>query len=547
MLSFETHGRRAEGTEFPIVISASWAEIDSEAIVTFIVRDTTDAKWAERELLLRERALESSEDAVIISDMNLPGQPMIFANAAFERVTGYALFDVLGTNCKLLQREDKDQPGIHTMRAAIEQGRACQVVVRNYRKDGTMFWNELTISPVRGLDDKVTHYVGIASDITDRMAAEQVLHLRTERPNAVFDLSPDGFVVLDKRGELSIVNPAFERMTGLNAADLVGQSMQAFEERLMSLCASVEVDEQPPRPGEAAAVDAEHSLTSGSRELLHLHSPSPCTLLRRVRHGGHDNETVMYFRDITHELEVDRMKSEFLSMAAHELRTPMASIFGFTELLLKRKFDDARRQDMLGTINRQASILINLVNELLDLARIESRRGEDFKRQHHTLQPLIEATTQSLLIHNDDRKVKLELPTAPIRVDVDSEKLSLALTNVLSNAYKYSPQGGEIELGMVWRDREGQPQCGIRVTDHGLGMTPEQLARVFERFFRADTPGNIPGTGLGMTIVKEVIDLHGGEVALSSAPGQGTVVTLWLPVLSEEIPGARPVLSAIGH
>jgi PAS domain S-box-containing protein len=547
VLSFETHGRRAEGTEFPIVISASWAEIDSEAIVTFIVRDTTDAKWAERELLLRERALESSEDAVIISDMNLPGQPMIFANPAFERVTGYALFDVLGTNCKLLQREDKDQPGIHTMRAAIEQGRACQVVVRNYRKDGSMFWNELTISPVRGLDDKVTHYVGIASDITDRMAAEQVLHLRTERLNAVFDLSPDGFVVLDKRGELSIVNPAFERMTGLNAADLVGQSMQAFEERLMSLCASVEVDEQPPRPGEAAAVDAEHSLTSGSRELLHLHSPSPRTLLRRVRHGGHDNETVMYFRDITHELEVDRMKSEFLSMAAHELRTPMASIFGFTELLLKRKFDDARRQDMLGTIHRQASILINLVNELLDLARIESRRGKDFKRQHHTLQPLIEATTQSLLIHNDDRKVRLELPAEAIRVDVDSEKLSLALTNVLSNAYKYSPQGGDIDLCIVWRDREGQPQCGIRVTDHGLGMTPEQLARVFERFFRADTSGNIPGTGLGMTIVKEIIDLHGGEVALSSSPGQGTVVTLWLPVLSEETLGTRPTLSAIGH
>jgi PAS domain S-box-containing protein len=546
VLSFETHGCRAEGTEFPIVISASWAEIDSEAIVTFIVRDTTDAKWAERELLLRERALESSEDAVIISDMNLPGQPMIFANPAFERVTGYALLDVLGTNCKFLQREDKDQPGIHTMRAAIAQGRACQVVLRNYRKDGSMFWSELSISPVRGLDDKVTHYVGIASDITDRMAAEQVLHLRTERLNAVFDLSPDGFVVLDKRGELSIVNPAFERMTGLNAADLVGQSMCAFEERLMSLCASVEQYEPAARPGGGAMMDTEQTFSSGARELLHLHSPSPRTLLRRVRHGGHDNETVMYFRDITHELEVDRMKSEFLSMAAHELRTPMASIFGFTELLLKRKFDDARRQDMLGTIHRQASILINLVNELLDLARIESRRGKDFKRQHHTLQPLIEATTQSLLVHNDDRRVKLELPLEPIRVDVDSEKLSLALTNVLSNAYKYSPQGGDIELDVVRRDREGLPQCGIRVTDHGLGMTPEQLSRVFERFFRADTSGNIPGTGLGMTIVKEIIDLHGGEVMLSSVPGQGTVVTLWLPVLSEETSVARAVVGTIG-
>lgn len=169
-------------------------------INTFIVRDTTDAKWAERELLLRERALESSEDAVIIMDMNLPGCPMIFANPAFERITGYGLYEVLGSNCRFLQGEDRDQPAVTTMRAAIEQGRACQVVLRNYRKDGSLFWNELSISPVRGLDDRVTHYVGIASDITDRMASEQVLYLRTERLNAVFDLSPDGFVVLDKRG-----------------------------------------------------------------------------------------------------------------------------------------------------------------------------------------------------------------------------------------------------------------------------------------------------------------------------------------------------------
>jgi len=529
VLSYETEGCRAEGTRFPIAVSASRAELAGEVINTFIVRDTTDAKWAERELLLRERALESSEDAVIIMDMNLPGCPMIFANPAFERITGYGVYEVLGSNCRFLQGEDRDQPAVATMRAAIEQGRACQVVLRNYRKDGSLFWNELSISPVRGLDERVTHYVGIASDITDRMASEQVLYLRTERLNAVFDLSPDGFVVLDKRRELSIVNPAFERMTGLQAVDLVGQHVDAFEERLASLCTSVEQDEADAAQGGSA------------RELLHLHSPTLRTLMRRVRHGGHDNETVMYFRDITHELEVDRMKSEFLSMAAHELRTPMASIFGFTELLLKRNFDDVRRQDVLSTIHRQASILINLVNELLDLARIESRRGKDFKRQRHHLQALLTSTVEALLVHNDDRRVRLGLPAEPVHVDVDAEKLSLAITNVLSNAYKYSPQGGEIELELVWRDRDGRRECGVQVTDHGIGMTPHELARVFERFFRADTSGNIPGTGLGMTIVKEIVELHGGQVVLSSQSGVGTQVTLWIPVLSPTVEVALEV------
>ena len=531
VIGFETLGRRVEGTEFPIAISARRVEVDGDCINTIIVRDTTDAKWAERELLLRERALASSAEGIVIVDMTLPGQPMIFVNTAFERITGYEMHDILGQNCRILQGSDRDQPGIEMMRRAIEQGEACQVVVRNYRRDGSMFWNELTISPVRNIDEQVTHYVGVASDITDRMAAEQVLHLRTERLNAVFELSPDGFVVLDKRGEVSIVNPAFERMTGLCAADLVGQTRDAFEEHLMSLCSSaVEVqDGSAPSPGGGGDDDSQQGLSR--RELLHLHSPAARTLVRRVRHGGHDNETVMYFRDITQELEVDRMKSEFLSIAAHELRTPMASIYGFTELLLKRKFDDARRADMLSTIHKQAHILINLINELLDLARIEARRGKDFKRKVQPLAPLLQDTVAGLLMHNDDRKVAMSLPAAAVWVDADTEKLAQAVTNVLSNAYKYSPQGGSIVLDVVSRQRGEVNECGIRVQDQGLGMSPEHLARLFERFFRADTSGNIPGTGLGMTIVKEIIELHGGEVAVDSALGQGTTVVLWLPTV----------------
>lgn len=529
VIGYESTGRRNEGVSFPVAVSASRTMVDEELIQTFIVRDTTDAKWAEQELELRDRALASSADGVVIVSMTLPNQPMIYANRAFEQITGYETHELLGYNCRMLQRDDVDQPGVALMREAVREGRPCQVVVRNYRKSGELFYNDLAISPVLGPNGVLTHYVGVATDITDRIAAEQVLKLRTERLNAVFALSPDGFVVLDKRGEVSIVNPAFERMTGMLAADLVGQSLSVFEEHLLDRCKSREVQQVDATSNPAGDGDGAQAIT---RELLHLHTPCARTLLRRVRHDEHDNETVMYFRDITHEQEVDRMKSEFLAMAAHELRTPMVSIFGFTELLLKRQFSEERRNDLLSTIHRQASVLINLVNELLDLARIESRRGKDFKRERLQLQPIIEATVAGLLMHNDPRKVDVSLPEAPILVDVDREKLSLVITNVLSNAYKYSPGGGEIALDVVWRDRQGKPECGIRVTDHGLGMTPEQLEKVFDRFFRADTSGNIPGTGLGMTIVKEIVELHGGQVTLSSEHGVGTTVTIWLPTLA---------------
>ncbi|TDP88401.1 PAS domain S-box-containing protein [Aquabacterium commune] len=530
VIGHETTGRRNEDVLFPVAVSASRTEVDGAFIQTFIVRDTTDAKWAEQELTLRDRALASSADGVVIVSMTLPNQPMIYVNRAFEAITGYEAHELLGLNCRIFQQDDTQQPGIGLMREAIREGRSCQVVLRNYRKSGDLFYNDLAISPVLGAEGVLTHYVGVATDITDRIAAEKVLLLRTERLNAVFDLSPDGFVVLDKRGEVSIVNPSFERMTGLLAADLVGHSLSAFEEQLMARCQASEVDAQTVAGLMAGVGDAEVG-PSATRELLHMHTPSIRTLVRRVRHGGHDNETVMYFRDITHELEVDRMKSEFLAMAAHELRTPMVSIFGFTELLLQRPFNEERRKDMLSTIHRQASVLINLVNELLDLARIESRRGKDFQRERLQLQSLIDSTVQGLLVHNDPRKVECTLPAVPVWVDVDRQKLSLALTNVLSNAYKYSPQGGDIALDLVWRDRNERPECGIRITDQGLGMTPAQREKVFDRFFRADTSGNIPGTGLGMTIVKEILELHGGQASVTSELGVGTTVILWVPAV----------------
>lgn len=542
VIGHETQGCRNEGVTFPVTVSASRTMVESELIQTFFVRDTTDAKWSEQQLLLRDRALAASADGVVIVSMTLPNQPMIYVNEAFEQITGYEAHEVLGMNCRIFQRDDTLQPGINMIRDAIAQGRGCQVVLRNYRKNGAMFYNDLAISPVRSPEGVLTHYVGVTTDITDRIAAEQVLQLRTERLNAVFELSPDGFVVLDKRGEVSIINPAFERMTGMMAGDLVGQSLSAFEEQLMTRCQASEVDVQTAAGAMASGGDAD-GVVPATRELLHMHTPSVRTLVRRVRHGGHDNETVMYFRDITHELEVDRMKSEFLAMAAHELRTPMVSIFGFTELLLKRQFTDERRQDMLSTIHRQASVLINLINELLDLARIEARRGKDFKRERLLLQPLIEGTLASLLVQQDPRKVDCTLPAWPIWADVDREKLAQALTNVLSNAYKYSPQGGEICLDLVWRDRHERPECGIRITDHGMGMTPEQVQQVFDRFFRADTSGNIPGTGLGMTIVKEILELHGGQVSVRSALGVGTTVILWLPSLVSPPEAAEPELA----
>jgi signal transduction histidine kinase len=188
---------------------------------------------------------------------------------------------------------------------------------------------------------------------------------------------------------------------------------------------------------------------------------------------------------------------------------------------------------LLQTVHRQAQLLINLVNELLDLSRIEARQGKDFHRQHCSVESIVRETVKGLLVKGDKRQVDLDLSFGKERILVDPEKTMQALLNVLSNAFKYSPLGGSIEVGTLLGTGERSCEVGIRVTDHGLGMSPEHQLRVFDRFFRAEPSGAIPGTGLGMSLVKEITELQEGQVQIQSELGRGTAVTLWFPVVSD--------------
>lgn len=251
-----------------------------------------------------------------------------------------------------------------------------------------------------------------------------------------------------------------------------------------------------------------------------------------------DTETVsqiLYFRDVTHETEVDRLKSEFLSTAAHELRTPLTSIYGFAELMLTREFDEADRRDFLGTIVRQSELTVSILNELLDLVRIEERRGKDFIMECVDLRELLREIVAGFRTPADRPAPAAPPRGDPLWVRADRRKLTQAVSNVLSNAYKYSSADDrvEIDLSEIPGDGNAPARVCLRIRDEGIGMTSQQLARLGERFYRADTSGNIPGTGLGVSILREIIQLHGGEMALASEPGAGTTVSLWLPADSQ--------------
>ena len=521
----EANARRQDGTEFPAEVSLARVETEHGALYALVLRDLTEQRMANEMLGLYNRALECATNAMVISDMRLPNQPVFYANPAFERITGYSMMETIGQNLNMLQGQDDAQPELAVLERAQRAGESASVVIRSYRKDGSLFFNEVSIAPVKAEDGTVPHYVGVMSDVTERERSRMALAERNARLNAVFDLSPDGFVVFDREGELVYSNAAFREMTGWRAETTAQMTISEFDAAFAPMCDPI----LPYRP--VAQSLSEFNGAVATPEVIRLVTPSHRALARLVRHNVDGRgESILYLRDVTQETEVDRMKTEFLSTAAHELRTPMVSIFGFTELLLNRPVPDGKKRDLLETIHRQSSILINMVNELLDLARIEARAGKDMKRQALQIGPMIEQTVASIMVAGDSRKVVVDMAHGDIELSLDREKTTQALTNILSNAYKYSPSGGEIRLTTVAGRLREQPALGIRVQDQGIGMTAAQQARVFERFYRADPSGNIPGTGLGMSLVKEIAELQGGQVEIQSEFGKGTAVTLWFPM-----------------
>lgn len=365
-----------------------------------------------------------------------------------------------------------------------------------------------------------------------------------EQLRTIFALSPDALVSFDVQGHVKFANEAFFRITGLPPAQVLDQPAQVVDAQLRALCATP--DEYP---GLEALFQSEATVPAdGPADAL---PPAPARMrltLERPRHAvldvvGLRGESLavsrlLYLRDITHETEVERMKSAFLHTAAHELRTPMTAIHSCVELLLLREFEPPRRRQLLDIVQRHSKTLIHIVNELLDLARLEARNSGDFEFEDVCLSDVVQQAVGDFVAPEGRAAPELQTegPAGSLRVHVDVRKLKQVVGNLLSNAYKYSHQGPVCVR--VRADAAMPGLVGFEIQDQGIGLTAEQLARVGERFYRADASGQVLGTGLGMSIVSEMVALMKGQLSKASVPGQGSTFGVWFTPLALPKPAA---------
>jgi PAS domain S-box-containing protein len=365
----------------------------------------------QKELSLKNQAIDEALTSIIIADASSPGFPVTYVNKAFEKLTGYSAHEMIGTSCKLLQGPETDPKTTEKIRTALGELRPISVTILNYRKDGTQFYNRLSLSPITNSDNNITHILGFQDDVTEQERTTQFL--------------------------------------------------------------------------EEARIKAEEST---------------------------------------------KLKAEFLASMSHEIRTPMNGILGMLGLLDRSQLD-AQQSQHLKLAQTSAKSLLVLINDILDFSKVEAGKLT-LENVEFDIIDLLGEMAISLACTAEEKQLEIILDTSDVkqrRVIGDTGRLRQILYNLLGNAIKFTPEG-HIILRAHSHDCDSNQAASFtfEVIDTGVGIPESHLQSVFDSFSQVDasTTRQFGGTGLGLTISKQLAELMGGDVTASSKVGQGSTFTL---------------------
>ncbi len=367
----------------------------------------------------------------------------------------------------------------------------------------------------------------------------------SSKNQAILESIADAVIVSDAKGRIALINAAAEHILGTSAAAVVGQDVRnvfaVFAPQGRSdVLAAIESLATGPAPAAEAGSPTVQTILEIDNRVVSAH-------LAPVMANDEFLGTVTVFRDITKEVEADRAKSEFVSTVSHELRTPMTSIKGYTDLLYAGAVGQINEEQrrFLNIIKSNADRLTALINDLLDISRMETGRVKlDLKPL--PVADVVREVTDSLRGQAEEKGLTLVLDIPPDLPDVraDRNRIIQVLTNLISNAYHYTPEGGRVTVSLC--EVEGDT-LRVDVADTGIGISAEDQVRIFDRFYRAAHPlvEETGGTGLGLSIVKMFIEMHGGRIWVDSQLGQGSTFTFILPTLKAFQPEPEETVRAV--
>jgi len=553
---FEDEGwrLRKDGSRFWANVVISPLRDDAGKLLGYskVTRDLTERRRHEQELAESERSLrlliEGVQDYAIF---RLDPRGIITSwNLGAERIKGYTAEEAIGRSFELFYRPEAVASGWpqEELRRATALGRFEDEGWR-VRKDGSLLWANVVITAIRSEHGELIGFSKVTRDLTERRRHEQALRDSEDQLRLIVEGVKDhAMFLIDDEGRVRSWNAAAHRLLGYAGHEILGQDVgQLYPPE----------DRSAGRPA-AEIASARHAgffetegwrLQAGGERLW-----TAATLTALHAPDGSTRGFVQIVRDLTQRRRVEALESEgrriqeFIAMLSHELRNPLAPIHNAVAVL-RRTPDDldvvGRCTDMIG---RQAGHLSRMVDDLLDVSRITNGKIE-LQREPLELNTLARMAADAMRPTLASRGHEFAVTPAgePLFVEGDPVRLTQAITNLLTNANKYTPPQGRIALRLERR----QDAASLAVIDNGIGMSEALMQHAFEPFVQGeralDRSGG--GLGIGLTLVKRIVELHGGSVAVaSSGPGSGTRFELTLPLSTQRAPAAlAPAAPARAH
>jgi PAS domain S-box-containing protein len=551
-------GRRKDGGEFPVDISLRPLLIGQVLHVMGAIRDMTAQRLAEQErvqlterLQRQDQLLNFSHDAILVRD---PQSRIISWNRGAQELYGWKEHEAVGQVVHLLLSTRFPQPR-ETIEHDLEQTGHWDGDLIHRCQNGREVIVESRWVLVPNKEGTPTTLLEINRDVTERRRLEQIEQEARAETKARLDvlqlildrLSTSIFLVQGPQARLLLANRSATELWG--AEWKPDQPMKDFlEQQHVRLF----TEDGRPLPSEASAIG--RAMTLGEPVLhaqLVLHRPDgvslpvlvdviPLDLLHSFHRlpasmakilASSERVVLVVHQDVTALKEAEALKDQFISLATHELRTPVTVMAGYADLLLKQSKGEERnerQQCKLRAIKEAALHLAKLTEDVLDVTRVQAGQFQ-LRRSSTELVTLTRQVVEQLQTTTDHHQLSIQTALAHLWAFVDAFRVEQVLSNLLTNAIKYSPQGGSIEVA-IGKDEETS-EARFSVRDHGMGIPQEQQAHLFGRFVRAENvqTARIPGTGLGLYLCRELVERHGGHIWFQSEEHPGSTFFFTFP------------------